>query len=188
MLKNGRLSRFLLASVAFGLMGCVPSLHPLYTADTIIYDVALLGNWAESDSEGRWEFRQGGEKSYRLTVTDDSGEQGEFEVHLVQIGDARFLDLFPESPQLPGNEYYQMHLLPVHSFILVSQLQPTLQLALLQPTWLKRFLAENPQAVKHEIVDGDILFTASPHELQQFLLAHVKTEGAFTDPTELVRQ
>lgn len=187
MQKERWILKCLATSVALGLAGCVPSLHPLYTSDTIVFEPALLGSWAETDSEGRWEFRQGGENSYRLTMTDDD-KQGEFEVHLVKIGSSRFLDLFPEKLELPGNEYYQMHLLPVHSFILVSQLQPTLRLALLQPTWLKSFLAKNPEAVKHEIVDGDVLLTAPPEELQQFLLAHVNTEGAFTTPAELMRQ
>ena len=50
----------------------------------------------------------------------------------------------------------------------------------------QRFLLpENRQAVKHEIVDGDVLLAASPQELQHGIR---QDQGAFTESADLVRQ
>jgi hypothetical protein len=39
---------------AFCIVGCVPSLHELYTRETVVYDAALLGDWEGEDTV--WQF------------------------------------------------------------------------------------------------------------------------------------
>jgi hypothetical protein len=39
--------------------------------------------------------------------------------------------------------------------------------------------------MRHEKVNKEILITAEPGDLQIFLLAHLKTPGAFSEPSEL---
>jgi hypothetical protein len=56
------------------------------------------------------------------------------------------------------------------------------------PNWLKGFVEKNPATIKHEIVDKDVVLTASTKELQSFLLRHLNTKGAFTDPNEYVQK
>ncbi|MDZ7363800.1 MAG: hypothetical protein ONB46_24255 [candidate division KSB1 bacterium] len=72
--------------------------------------------------------------------------------------------------------------------LLVSQIEPALQLSSLEMDWLKKFIEKNPKVIRHEKINGDILLTASTPELQKFLLAHVKTEGAFGSASNLIRQ
>ena len=54
--------------------------------------------------------------------------------------------------------------------------------------WLETYLEQNPGAVQHEIVKGEIVFTAPTQELQTFLLKHIKTEGAYGDPSNMIRR
>jgi hypothetical protein len=178
-----------LAALGFLLMlaGCVPSLHPLYTDADVIFDPALVGVWAEKDSRESWAFTREGEKQYRLVYTDENGRRGEFIAHLLKAEGQRFLDLFPVEPYLQQNDFYRGHLLPVHTFLLISQIEPTLRMSCLDPEWLKRFLARNQAAIRHEKLDDEILLTASPKQLQKFLLTHLKTKGAFGEPSELRR-
>jgi len=71
----------------------VPSVHPLYTEADIVFDPALLGVWTADDSKDTLTFIEEGANSYKLIVAGDDGPKGEFIVHLVKIGGARFLDL-----------------------------------------------------------------------------------------------
>jgi hypothetical protein len=97
-------------------------------------------------------------------------------------------------PKVELNTFYAVHCLPAHTFALVSSVKPDLQLAFTDLEWTKKFLTENPAALKHEFVQvGDeperLVLTASTTELQKFWVEHAKTEGAFFgEPTELKRQ
>ena len=98
-----------------------------------------------------------------------------------------FLDLFPmeldskktdEDPK--ENAFYKLHLVPAHTFMLVKQIQPTLRMAFLNPSWAKDYLKAHPDAVRHEKVDHDeIVLTAPTKELQAFVLKHEKDADAF---------
>ena len=169
--------------------GCVPSLHPIYTADDVVFDEALLGTWADPDSDETWAFSRSETKdnAYRLVYTEEDGS-GAFLTHLVKIGDELFLDLFPEEPTLEANDFYKAHLMLAHTFLHVRQIKPKLQLAYLDPEWVEEHLSQHPTALKHEIValpkDQRIVFTASTDDLQAFHVKHLKTDGAYDDASE----
>ncbi len=169
------------------LTSCVPSLHPIYTGEDLVFDPALVGAWSEEGSADTWTFSKSGEKEYNLVLVDDEGK-GEFVVHLAKVEGRLFLDLFPKEPDLKANDFYKSHLLRVHSFILVAKIQPTLQMAVLDPGWIKKFLQDHPDAIRHEEVNDDILLTAKPKELQAFLIKHEKTEGAFGEFSNFIRK
>jgi len=176
-------------SLLLMLAGCflVPSVHPLYTDADIVFDPALLGVWAADESKDSLTFIKEDANNYKLIVADDNGPTGEFIVHLVKIGGVRFLDLYPDDPACKLNDLYVLHLLPAHSFMLVSQIEPTLQLASFDAEWFKKYIEKNIKAIRHEKVKDGFLLTASTRDLQKFLLAQVKTEGAFGEPSELKR-
>lgn len=168
--------------------GCVPSLHPLYTDKDVVFDPALVGVWApDNDDKENWAFTKEGENAYALVYTDKDGKTGPFNAHLVKVDSAQFLDLYPAEPKLEENDFYKAHLVPAHTFLLVSQTKPNLRLAVLNADWLKRFLAANPAAIRHEEADGRIVLTAQPKDLQRFLLANLKTKDAFNEPFDLQR-
>ncbi len=183
-----------------GLLGsCVPSLHPLYTDKELVFDEKLLGSWNEGDQV--WEFKKGEkEKSYDL-VTDEEGKKGEFTAFLVRLQDSSkadkekesarqtllFLDLYPKEPKLETTDFYKFHLLPVHTFLKIEQLGTTLKIQAMNPEKLEKMLEGKPDLIKHEVLEDRIVLTASPKDLQKFMLEHVKDEGLFGDPTELER-
>lgn len=180
--------RYITASIIVGLLlvlaACVPSLHPLYTDKDLIFDPALLGEWVEAkpDSKSTLTFIKSADKEYKL-ISAEEKERLSFIAHLVKLGDKLFLDV-------QGDPSVDCRTLafPVHMFFLVSQSEPTLRLRDFNEKWLKEFLKKNPAALKHEIVDRDVLLTASTRQIQSFALRHVNTKEAFADPVDYVRK
>jgi hypothetical protein len=113
---------------------------------------------------------------------------GVFVAHLAKINGVMFLDLFPAELNGKMNEYYVLHFRAVHSFLLVEQIEPRLRMSSMDLDWLETLLEQNPEAVRHETVNGEIVFTATTQELQTFLLKHVRTDGAYGDPSNMVRR
>ena len=178
------------ATLCFLLMfaGCVQSLNPLYTDQDLIFDSTLLGVWTDKDSTETWELTKTNEKQYKLVITDEDGKAGEFTAHLLEIDGKIFMDLMPVEPALSQNDFYKEHFVPTHTFAQITQTAPTVQISFLEPRWLKNFLAKKPSAIRHEKMGEEILLTASPKELQKFLLAHLNTEGAFSKPFSFKRK
>ncbi|MBI4242467.1 MAG: hypothetical protein HY606_00085 [Planctomycetes bacterium] len=174
--------------VLVALVGCVPSLHPLYTDEDLVFDPAIVGEWSEKNFEERWIFTKSNEKEYRLLYIDADGKEGKFVVHLVKVEGRLFLDLFPENPDLKENDFYKGHLLPIHTFIRIEQIEPTLRMAMLNYDWIKKFLQDHPDAIQHEKIDDGLLLTGKPKELQIFLIKHEKTKDAFGDFSDMVRK
>ena len=169
--------------------GCVPTLNPLYTEQDLIFDAALVGLWRDVDSDGEtWSFEQAGEDSYYLVYTDDDGKRGEFQAHLVRIEGTMFLDLYPEEPELAVSDFYRLHLVPAHSFMLVESIEPELRMRLMDLRWLEEHLEQHPDAIAHAEVADRIVITASTEALQRFVIEHVETEGAFSDASTMSRE
>lgn len=179
-----------ISAVCF-IVGCIPSLHPLYTENDLIFEKALVGKWVDENPENTWTFSQSGEKEYKLIYSED-GKPGAFTAHLLKIKDKMFIDLYPVEPELKtDNGFYKAHLLPVHTFMLVKQIEPTLQMAFLNPDKLKEIIAKDPKAVKHEKLgkDDDMdVFTAPPKELQDFIMKNIDTPDFFCKPGILKRE
>ena len=172
------------------LSGCiVRSLHPLYTDENVIFDARLIGQWAEEDSKEIWEFSQQGEQRYKCVVYEEDGEQSILAVHLLNIKGKVFLDFFPTELDRQEGVFYQLHILPVHSFAYVKQIEPTLQISFPDSDWLQELLEKNPDAIRHEVLGkDDIILSASTEALQTFWLAHLDTEGAFAELSDLQRK
>lgn len=180
--------RMLTISFLLALTSCVASLHPLYTDQDLIFDSSLLGTWTDADSKETWTFSRGGEKEYRLVYTDEDGKTGEFTARLLSAAGERFLNLTPANPLLAQNDYFKGHFLPTHTFVKISQVSGANQFSYLEPKWLKTYLDKNPTAIRHQTVSGEIILTASPREMQNFLLRHLNTEGAFAKPISIKRK
>jgi hypothetical protein len=177
----------ILAFVAIVLAGgCVPSLHELYTEDTVVFEQELVGKW--TNDEEIWEFEKGEEdKSYDLTITQKEGQVSRLIVHLVKIEDELFLDLYPGDMELDVGEWYKFHLLAAHTFMKVDRIGPQLVMRAMNPDTVREMLKEKPELIKHEVVEDRVIFTASPKELQSFLTKHVDDEEFFGDAGEFER-
>jgi hypothetical protein len=181
----------LAAVLLFAVVGCIPSLQPVYTEQDVVFDAALLGVWRDPQSHDRssWSFSKSEGKAYRLVVTDNDGKQGAFTAHLARIGGMMVLDLYPGKPELAANDFYKLHLIRAHTFLLVDKIEPSLRMRLMRADWLKKLLEEHPEAIDHQTVEaGLIVLTATTEQLQQFVAKHAETKGAFSDPTNLKRE
>ena len=169
-----------LAAVFLGLAlsGCVPSLHPLYTEKDVVFNKDLLGVWMNKENGQKWTFSKGDTNAYSLVCQGENGKTV-YKTHLAKIKGHLFLDLFPEKPKLPGDDFYKLHFVPAHTFLFIRQLNNELKLSALDPDWLQKYLAAHPKAIKYEMVKDTIVLTAQPKELQAFLLKHVNDKNAF---------
>lgn len=176
---------------------CTPSLHPIYTEEDIIFDPALIGTWQADASEDIWEFTQHYEvdDAYLFTYTSDDGP-GNFMARLVEIGDYMFLDLYPEPKECGDNgdgNLSDILMVPLHGFILIDQIEPTLNYRIMDDDWIADYLEQNPGALKHEFEteyysnEARLLLTASTEDLQAFLIEHIENEDAYSEVEELHR-
>jgi hypothetical protein len=166
--------------------GCVPSLHELWTKETLVYDDAISGKYQQDDNV--WEFvGRPDDKSYKLTIHEKEGKQSKLVAHLVEIDSQRFLDLYPaDDAELEGGDWLKFHLVPAHLFLHVTQTKPKLVLAAMNPDEVGKLLKEKPEMIKHEVIEDDrVVLTDSPENLQKFLLAGLKIEKFFGDPVEM---
>jgi hypothetical protein len=173
----------LLAVVLAALLGCVPSLNPFYTEKDLIFSQKLLGVWTEGeDSKDTWTFTRDGDRGYKLVITEDDMAAA-FTARLFRIGGHDFLDLFPDKTILEEWKrpvFFKSALIRAHLVIRVSSMEPDLQMSVLDIEWLGKLLEREPKAVQHQKTSEDDFFLTAPTlQLQQFLLKHLQTEGAW---------
>ena len=182
-------TRFLVTTLAAVLLaGCIPSLHAVYSEKDVIFDPQLVGVWGPDDENSSWAFTKRGDKSYRFVCTEKNGDKGNFTAHLTRLGGATFLDIVPDKDRTSSSEFHRAYLLPMHTFFRVDELSSSsLKLSVMQFDALKEYLTKNPDAVKHEKVDGGILLTAPTEKLRTFL-SSPEAKRLFTDMGELARR
>ncbi|OHB54737.1 MAG: hypothetical protein A2Y07_05785 [Planctomycetes bacterium GWF2_50_10] len=175
-----------LASIV--LAGCIPSLHPLYTDESIVYDANLIGVWkGDPNKSDTWIFKKEGKNNYQLTVIDEKKKSGVFETYLCKIDGQLFLDIFPDDPNLCQNDFYKAYLLPCHGFIKVNQILPQLKLQMTNPDDFGKKLKEDPNMIKWEKVEDRIVLTASTQQLQEFMRKNAQKDWLFDDEAKLSR-
>ena len=57
----------------------------------------------------------------------------------------------------------------------------------MNPDDVKEMLENDPDLIKHEIVQDRLVLTASTKELQKFMKAHANDEGLFGEPSKMKR-
>ena len=169
------------------LNACIPSLHPLYTPETLAFRRDLNGTWESSDDSGvyTWHFEPDEEqKSYSLIFSMEESKKERYEVHLVKLGSHYFLDLYPDDHQeVQGTLAYS---LPTHSFGRIDFGDGQVLISLFDYDWLERLFKERKIRMKHETVDdGTIVLTASSEELQGFVLKYADEAEAYMEPMVL---
>jgi hypothetical protein len=177
----------ILTIVAFA-SSCVPLLNPFYTETDLVADAALVGAWIDRESGESWTFSSCTNLKYSLIHVDSDGRKSEYDARLLKLEDKLFLDIVPTRSGSNQNEFYQGLFFATHTFVRVVPTSSTVQIAYMDPRWLKDFLAENPDAIRHEKIRGEIVLTSPTKETQKFVLAHINTRGAFSAPAELSRR
>jgi hypothetical protein len=170
-------------------VGCVPSLHELYTDDTVVYDPAILGDWQQDDAT--WSISgDPNAKSYRIVIIERDEKRGKLESkldgRLVELDGKRYLDVFPDKDvALNVGNWFQAGLLRAHLFFKQEFKDGTMLLSVMDPDAFKKMVEQKPDIVKHEKTEDTIVLTASPRELQAFMKKYGGAEGFFGKPIEL---
>jgi hypothetical protein len=179
------IAAFLLVSI-IAFAGCiVASLKTLYKDKDLVSDPALVGTWS-SDDKDIFTFVENGKNIYECTITSDSIANN-FEVHLVQLGKYRFLDLYPkelDDKQTTMNSYYRLHMIPVHSFSKVWIKNDKLYLSMLNLDWMKKQIELKKIKIPYHESNGIIVLTGPTKQLQSFVLKYAADTAAFEIPTE----
>ncbi len=111
---------------------CLPSLHPLYTENTIVLNDDILGTWIDGDSDYEnivfledgtpaladssrkekygvssvFKFEKADDNSYKLIHYDDDGIEAKFDIYVVKLGENYYLDFYPITEfQDPKNDF-----------------------------------------------------------------------------------
>jgi len=193
--SNEPTKKVLFYLLAAFLGGCIPvvSLHSLYTKEDVVFEKKLLGTWVDDPNKGDtvWEFKrdEANENAYRLIFSDKEGKKGLFIAHLVKLKDKLFLDACPapweqQDPNKIEWAYNTLFLIPAHTFIKINSIEPQLKMQITDDEKMREFLKEDPNAVKHTLLEDKPVLTASTKELQTFVLKYADDVRVF--PGEIV--
>lgn len=177
----------MLLAVALLASGCIRSIHPFFSASDQILDPAFEGTWVSPEAEQMWFITLDWKKRvYRIQTVGRDG-RGVFEGRLARLGDRLFLDFAPgEPPRMSQSGAFAALFQPLHYLVRVEAVEPRLRLRTLDSGWLDRTLKARPTLLRHErLGQTEVILTASPLELGEFLVAHAGHDEAFPEP-ELV--
>ena len=172
--------------------GCVvTSIYPYYTDKDLVFDQAVLGDWAEAGQTNEpseyIRFEPIGTNGYWVTVLGGS-ETNSFEVRLFRLKERLFIDSCTTNRSLD--------FVAVHQVSKVMEIGPGIETANLNYDWLAKLLENNPRAIRHMVLreepedkqGGRIVLTADTKELQRFLLKYVNNTNAWKEPSQLKRR
>jgi hypothetical protein len=172
------------------LPGCVvTSVCPFYTAKDLVSEPALVGDWIKEGKDANhevWKYEKSGDLACRFTLIEPS-KATVMEAHAFELQGQLFLDI--------ASIEQDIHVIPPHYLLKVSQLTPTLRLSQLDHDWLKKLLGKDRAILPHHLVGNPdepdelrVVLTAETPELQKFILEHLKTKEAWKDDFELKRE
>jgi hypothetical protein len=191
-MKTKNILIYLLAAT---FVGCVPSLHPLFSNKDAITKDTLIGIWTSEDDKDTWQLRQScdeNDKRYRLIQTHEGGNPGRFHVTFGKLNGMLFIDLFPDFMEPNTSPFYQFHQVPAHTFAKIEQTSDGLKIKIMDSGAIEKLLLNNPILIKHEVIkdqkDSKIVLTASTEELQKFVAKYANDPNIFSRETILKRK
>lgn len=176
--------------------GCAtPSVHPIYTQDTLVEDPAVVGTWKEAGSGETYTVTRAGD-AYTLVVKDNDKQrprEWKFAVRVTQIGPHRFADFSPaEDERQAHEERWGILFLPTHMFcrytVGATGGTDTLVLRFLNRDWLRKAMADGTAALGSTTLDRQTtLLTSETPALRAFLEKFGGDDAAFADICRLQR-
>lgn len=168
--------------------GCwVYSVQPLVESDEeLVFDRLLLGNW--------WQPRDGcslvfsrfyEERTYRVVYASpperkgkgcllDEGRSAAFDGKLVEIGDTRYLDLYPVDREPKHHEVL------LHSFYRIRVDASSLVLTPMNPEWIKSQVEQQRLALTGRVSNERVVLTNSTKELRELLRTYGSSDELFS--------
>ena len=119
------------------------------------------------------------EKSYRLTIISKDEKKEVYVANLANIGGDIFMDLYPikefDSKNISDNFF------PVHTFYKVRVTENEFTMIHFDLEKLNDLFESNLIRLRHENVEGTVLITAQPKEMQKFLDKYADDESVFDE-------
>lgn len=125
------------------------------------------------------------EKSYIMRVVNKGEEEEKYVVHLVEIQGELYLDVYPETSF--NSLGFSHNYFPVHTFMKINLTKDRLDINFFDLDKLNKLFTSNLIRIRHENVDGTILITAQPEEMQKFLSRYSNDQSVFEN-TEVYRR
>lgn len=172
--------------------GCAtPSVHPIYTDDTLVTDPAVVGTWKQPGERPTYTLTRVGDGYHMVVKSDDprDPEQWEFAVRLTQIGAHRYADVTAVEEEREAHEdHWGPLFVPTHMFCRYALERDALDVWMLSRAWLRKAAGDGTVALASTPLNKDTtLITAETLQLRAFLEKHGGDAAAFPDHTRLER-
>jgi hypothetical protein len=171
------------------------SVSPLYDAQTIFFEPALVGVWVEQtkDKPTTITFTKSKtpEDSYNVTYVDSENTPPTmmfFNVHLVKLGGKIFLDALMTGSSPPPDEGSASAKKESHLIARISVDGDKFYLAMIDDNRLQEGFTSGKYSLPHEIDGGDAVLTASTAELQKFVTDHADDDQLFPPAEPMIRK
>lgn len=125
------------------------------------------------------ELSQFVEKGY-FFQTIENDDTLKLKVKIAKIGENHFMDFYPSEEY--DEEFMDHNLFPVHTFMKVEVSEQSLILTPFDLNKLVDLFESNKIRLRHEKINGAIMITAQPKEIQKFLTSYSRDLSVFQSP------
>ena len=163
----------------------IMSFYPLFSERDAVLVPEIEGSWEITAFEAdTLEFGKVGDNFYNMVLTS-RGLSSEFEATFTHIGHELVLDILPKTVVSDDfvEEYYQEHLLPLHSFIRVQLTGDTLRLASSKYRWFYDNVVAQRSNANYLLSDLRLILNLSTNQLRAYLRKHIQEAGFLEDAT-----
>jgi hypothetical protein len=189
--------------LSFFLSGCLTTLYPIFHERDAIFNEKLLGYWKCTDKENNISFiefkkitedrkselfpgiRKISDKGYLVSRMDSTRQITDQDfVFLAKIGKYYYLDFYgAEMPsQRNVNKFFKNHYIKVHSSYRCDiEDNDNFVMKRFDKGFLDKLISDNKINIRHEVVGGENLITASTEDLQKFIITYSDNAAAFGD-------
>lgn len=125
--------------------------------------------------------------AYRMHFVNGDDEY-KYQAHLAQIGDDLFLDLYATDDSYSDQAFGSNVWFPVHSFMKLELDKDKLTITQFDLEKMNKLFDSGLIRMNHEIVDGTVLITAKPEEIQKFLKKYARDASVFDEVSVYSRE
>jgi len=190
----------ILFSVILCLVGCLTTLHPIFTGKDLVTDPRLIGDWEKVTDKTKVIYRRPkaneinnlsatlqaeAGKIYMLDETDEQGNvKSTSYAFMVKLGKYYYMDHYPagERERKSADHFFAAHYTPMHAIFRIQfKNDQSFDIQRLDGGYLEKLIKNKQIRIKHEVMeDGGIFITASTEELQQYLIKYSDVPEAYS--------
>jgi hypothetical protein len=178
---------------AFVVGGCASTVSPLYNKTDAVSDPAIVGAWVsdEKDHPGTVHIEKTNDASYQVTLHDaKSGDDTEYEAHLVKLGGASFADLLVTNERHAGQDVdLPAGAVALHLIVKYQISGDDLAYSAIDVDALDKSAKQSGSPLQLRDTKqqgGDTVIVSTTKELRRYFSAH--PADIFGEPSHLTRQ